>query len=59
MLTRFPGGLAAVLFSKVVQKCAVQTRNGAGNNGYGVGLPPLTFRVSPTTKLDSAEARNT
>lgn len=28
-------------------------------NSYGVGLPPFTFKVSPTTKLDSAEARNT
>src|SRR5215210_142012 len=29
------------------------------SSSYGVGVPPLAFRVSPTTKLDSGEARNT
>src|SRR5688500_14515866 len=32
---------------------------GGRENSYGVGLPPLTLSVSPMTKLDSADARNT
>jgi NAD(P)-dependent dehydrogenase (short-subunit alcohol dehydrogenase family) len=31
----------------------------ADDNPYGVGIPPLTCRVSPMTKLDSPDARNT
>jgi hypothetical protein len=57
MLTRFSRWLAAVLLPEVVQKCAAGPT--VAGSTYGVGLPPLTFRVSPTTKLDSADARNT
>lgn len=37
----------------------VRAPAGPVNYAYGVGVPPLTARVAPTTKLDSGELKKT